>query len=49
MNCADTVGALLDTVLILDFLFFHPDAPRFYHLTLIGVNHGQNRECVTEA
>ena len=46
MNRADTVG---DTVLMLDFLFLHPDTPRFYRLAQIGMNRGQNRECVTEA
>ena len=31
------------------FSFFHPDVPRFNHLAQIGMNRGQNRECVTEA
>ena len=34
---------------MLDFLFFHPDEPRFYCLDQIGMNRGQNRECLTEA
>ena len=29
--------------------FFHPNAPRFYRLAQIGMNRGQNRECVTGA
>ena len=42
MNRADTVGASRDNVLMLDFLFFHPDAPRFYHLPQIGMNRGDS-------
>ena len=28
-------------VLMLNFLFFHPDASRFYHLAQIGMNRGE--------
>ena len=27
---------------MLDFLFFHPDAPRFYHLAQIGTSRGES-------
>ena len=49
MNPADAVGARRDMVLMLDFLFFHPDdpdAPRLYHLAQIGMNLGWNRDCL---
>ena len=49
MNRADTVGASRDTVLMLDFLFFHPNAPKFYNLAQIGTNRGRNGHCVTGA
>ena len=43
MNRTDTVGASRETAVMLDFLFFHPDAPRVYRLCQIVMNRGENR------
>ena len=37
------------SIVLMDFHLFHPDSPRFYRLAKIGVNRGQNRECLTGA